>query len=87
MTKSEALLNFQAVSNYLMWKYTCPLYLEIEQKFNYFELEMHFEPEELPIESLEFGLVDILESHTEMEFSELEGFTAKCLRITWNYVS
>lgn len=85
MTKAQALLNFQAVTNYLMWKYTCPLYLEIKQKFNYFELEMHFEPEELQVESLKSELDEILESQTQMEFSGIEGYTAKCLTIRWNY--
>lgn len=87
MTKSQALLNFQAVSNYLMWTYSCPLYLEIKQRFNYFELEMHFEPEELPIDLLSIEINKVRSQDSDMEFSEIEGYTAKCLRIRWTYVS
>lgn len=85
MTKTQALLNFQAVTNYLMYQYSCPLYLDIKQRFNYFELEMHFEPEELPVDSLRIEINKIRSYDSTMEFSEIEGYTAKCLKITWSY--
>lgn len=85
MTKTQALLNFQAVSNYLMGSYTWPLYLEIKQRFNYFELEMHFEPERLPVDSLRCEINKVRCYDSYMEFSDIEGYTAKCLKITWNY--
>lgn len=87
MTKSQALLNFQAVSNYLMWTYSCPLYLEIKQMFNYFELEMHFEPDELPVDLLNIEINKVRSQESYIEFSEIEGYAAKCLRIRWTYES
>lgn len=87
MTKTQALLNFQAVTNYLMWTYTCPLYLDIKQMFNYFELEMHFDPEELPVDLLSIEIDKLRSQDSYVEFSEIEGYTSKCLRIRWTYES
>lgn len=86
MTKSQAMLNFQAVTNYLMWKYTCSIYLDIKQEFNYFELEMHFEPEELSEDFLRAEVNEIRDANTQLEFTEIEGYSAKCLSIRWNYI-
>lgn len=86
MTKAQALLNFQAVTNYLMWQYSCPLYLEIKQEVNYFQLEMHFEPEELPVDSLRCEINHVRCHDSNMEFKEIEGYTTIYLRIRWRYI-
>ena len=55
--------------------------------FNYFELEMHFDPEELPVDLLSIEIDKLRSQDSYVEFSEIEGYTSKCLRIRWTYES
>lgn len=85
MTKSEALLNFQAVINYLMWKDGNLICTTIDKGNKYFECRMHFDPDEWPVEYLEREIDKILDGDAQVDFSTIRSSKYMCLTIDWHY--
>ena len=86
MTKTQALLNFQAVTNYLMWKYSNLICTTIDQECKYMECHMHFDPEELDVDSLRAELGEIRDSQSKMMISKIKDSFNMCVEIEWWYV-
>lgn len=85
MTKSEALLNFLAVINYLMWQDDNLICTTIDQGNMYFECRMHFNPDEWPVEYLEREIDKILDGDAQVDFSTIRSSKNMCLTIDWHY--
>lgn len=85
MTKTQAMLNFQAVQNYLMWKYSNLICTTIDQENKYFECRMHFDPEELDVDSLRAELGEIRDSQSKMMISKIKDSFNMCVELEWWY--
>lgn len=85
MNKTQALLNFQAVTNYLMWKDSNLICTTIDQGHNYFECRMHFDPDEWPVEYLQREIDRILDGDALVDFSTIRSSKNMCLTIDWQY--
>lgn len=85
MTKSEALLNFQAVINYLMWKSDDLICTTIDQENKYFECRLHFDPDEWPVEYLQNEIDRIVDGDAQVDFSTIRSSKNMCLTIDWHY--
>lgn len=85
MTKSEALLNFQAVINYLMWKNDELICTTIDQENKYFECRYHFNPDEWPVEYLQNEVDRILDSDAKVDICTIRSSKNMCLTIDWYY--
>lgn len=86
MTKAQALLNFQAVTSYLTWKYTNTIYTTNSQGNKYLECHMHFEPDELAEVSLRNELNEIRDANTKMDFRHVRGSSTRVVEIEWEYI-
>lgn len=86
MTKAQALLNFQAVQNYLMWKYTNLICTTIDQECKYFECRMHFDPEELPVDLLKEELDEIRDSQSKIMIRNIKNSSNMCVELEWWYL-
>lgn len=86
MTKTQALLNFQAVINYLMWKDDNLICTTIDQGNKNFECRMHFDPNEWPVEYLEREIDNILDGDAKVDFSTIRSSRNMCLTIDWYYI-
>lgn len=86
MTKAQALLNFQAVTSYLIWKYSNTLYTTISQDNKYLECHMHFDPDELAEDSLRNEINEIRDANTQMDFRNVRGYTTRVVEIEWEYI-
>lgn len=79
------MLNFQAVTNYLMWKYSNLICTTIDQKGKYFECRMHFDPEELSVDFLREELGDVRDSQSKMMISKIKNSSKMCVELEWWY--
>lgn len=86
MTKTQALLNFQAVTNYLMWKYSNLIITTIDQENKYFECHMHFDPEKLPKDFLRKEINDIRDSQSKMDIHKVKGHSTMVVVLEWWYI-
>ena len=86
MTKAQALLNFQAVINYLMWMDADLICTTIDQECKYMECHMHFDPEELDVDSLRAELSGIRDSQSKMMMIKIKDSSNMCVKIEWWYV-
>lgn len=86
MNKTQALLNFQAVTNYLMWKDSNLICTTIDQENKYFECRMHFNPDEWPVEYLQSEIDKILDGDAQVDFSTIRSSVRMCLTIDWYYI-
>lgn len=85
MTKTQAMLNFQAVQNYLMWKYSNLICTTIDQECKYFECRMHFDPEEIDVDSLRAELGEIRDCQSKLMISKIKGSSNMCVELEWWY--
>lgn len=86
MTKTQALLNFQAVTNYLMWKDVNLICTTIDQGNKYFECRMYFDPNEWPIEYLQNEVDRILDGDAKADICAVRSSKDRCLTIDWYYI-
>ena len=85
MTKTQALLNFQAVTNYLMWMDSDLICTTIDQSNNYFECRMHFDPDEWPVKNIQNDINRILDGEAQVDFCTIRSSKNMCLTIEWHY--
>lgn len=85
MTKTQAFIGFMAVMNYLCWKYSNLICTTIDQECKYFECHMHFDPNELPVESLKSELNKIRGYGSKMSFREVRGQSTMVVELEWWY--
>lgn len=79
------MLNFQAVLNYLMWKYSNLICTTIDQGNKYFECRMHFDPEELDVDFLRAELNEVRDSQSKMMISKIKNSSNMCVELEWWY--
>lgn len=86
MTKSFALLNFQAILNYLWWKDENLICTTIDQSHKFLEIRMYFNPKEWPVEIVQDEIESILDAEAKIDFSTSNSSENMCLTIDWFYI-
>lgn len=86
MTKAQALLNFQAVTNYLVWKYSNLICTTIDQESKYMECRMHFDPDELDVDFLRAELAEVRDSQSKIMISKIKDSSNMYVELEWWYV-
>ena len=86
MTKTLALLNFQAILNYLWWKDENLICTTIDPKDKCIEFRMYFNPKEWPVEILQDEIESILDAEAKIDFSPSNYSENMRLTIDWCYI-